>query len=96
MRCSLFRNISLLVPDVGTSDRLQVQGLGRVAQDTSSIESERWPRLLVSVSAIDSRGTHVNVVGGLRLEFARIGVSFEGRQTDRQVWNARSKRLRYT
>ena len=37
------------------------------------------------MSAIDSRGVHANVGGGLGPDLARIGVSFEGRQTDRQT-----------
>ena len=81
--------ISLLVPTLAQAivyKRLSTKaivpwvGLGRLAQGAGltaqgSVESERWSRLLVCVSAIDSYGIHVNVGGGLGSEFARIGVS---------------------
>ena len=86
MRCSQFAKYFAARTDSGTSDCLQAiflqVGLGRVAQGAGLVES--WPRLLVCVYAIYSRGIHVNVGGGLRPDFARIGV-FLLRGTDRQV-----------
>ena len=41
-----------------------------------SVEYESWPGLLVCVSAIDSRGIHVDVGSGLGPDFATVGLDF--------------------
>ena len=48
-----------------------------------SVESKSWPRLLLCVSAIDSRRIRVNVEGGLGPDFARLEFPFQGGQTDK-------------
>ena len=89
------RNISLLVPTLGTSDCLHAARAGtRSSKRQDSVEPDSRPRLLVCVSTIDLRGMHVNVEGGLGPDFARVGVSYwegTGRQTDRQLPNIRSR-----
>ena len=80
MRCSQFAKHFAPHTDSGTRDCLQAilppVRLGRVAQGAQgTVEPHSWPRLLVCVSAIDSRGIHVNVGSGVGPDFARIGVS---------------------
>ena len=81
---AILRKVSLLVPTLAQAivyKRLP-RGRGWNAQlkTQGSVESESWPRLFICVSAINSRGMHVNAGGDLGPDFARMEFAFEGGQ----------------
>ena len=77
MRCTYvanLRNISLVVPTLAQAVVPRV-GLGRIAQGARLHPFILKLAQTVCVSAIDSRGMHVNVGSDLGPDSARIGVS---------------------